>query len=187
VLGWQIDGTVPRGTSCVICVAPHTSNWDFIVGYAAKMAVGIDAHWLGKHTLFRGPMGPLLRAMGGIPIDRRAAHGVVEQAAEWFSRESHLMLGVTPEGTRRKVDRWKTGFYHIARHAGVPIWPVALDWGTHTLRLGPLYQTTKDEAADLLGLQDFFRRVRGKHPDQAFPPPAIQSEELRDAPHGNRR
>jgi len=169
--GWSIDGSVPDCPQLIVCVAPHTSNWDFVIGYAAKMAVGIDAHWLGKHTLFRGPLGLLGRAMGGIPVDRSAAHGVVAQVADWFRRKPHMMLGVTPEGTRRKVDRWKTGFYHIARDVGIPIWPVALDWGTRTVRLGPAFQTTDDEKADLAALQGFFRQFRGRHPDQAFPPP----------------
>jgi len=167
---WKIDGSLPDRASYIICVAPHTSNWDFVIGYAAKMALGLDAHWLGKHTLFRGPMGPLMRAMGGIPIDRSAAHGVVAQVVEWFRRKPNLVLGVTPEGTRRKVDRWKTGFYHIARDAKVAIWPVAFDWGTRTVRLGPLFDVTDDEEADLTALQNFFRAARGRHPDNAFPP-----------------
>lgn len=170
VSGWTIEGSLPDRSSYIICVAPHTSNWDFVIGYAAKMALGLDAHWLGKHTLFRGPMGPLLRAMGGIPIDRSAAHGVVAQVVEWFRRKPNLVLGVTPEGTRRKVDRWKTGFYHIARDAKVAIWPVAFDWGSRTVRLGPVFEVTGDEQADLTALQEFFRPARGRHPENAFPP-----------------
>jgi 1-acyl-sn-glycerol-3-phosphate acyltransferase len=169
--GWRIEGSVPEPRRYVACIVPHTSNWDFVIGYAAKLAIGVDANWLGKHTLFRWPLGPMLRAMGGIPIDRSAAHGFVEQAADWFRRKPELVLGIAPEGTRRRVDRWKTGFYHIAREADVPIWPVALDWGAHTVRLGPLFAPTGDADADLDALQDFFRRVHGKYPGQAFPPP----------------
>jgi len=168
--GWRIEGAVPDRPHLVVCVAPHTSNWDFVIGYAAKMALGVRAHWLGKHTLFRGPRGPLMRAMGGIPVDRGAAHGVVAQVAARFRREPQLVLGVAPEGTRRKVDRWKTGFYHIAREAGVPIWPVALDWGARVVRLGVPLAPTGEEAADIETLQGFFRRVRGRNPERAFPP-----------------
>lgn len=171
IAGWRIAGDLPAIPRFVACVAPHTSNWDFVVGYAAKMALGVRASWLGKHTLFFGPMGPLLRWMGGIPVDRRAAHGVVDQAAEWFRARPALVLGVAPEGTRRKVDRWKMGFYHIARIAGVPIVPVALDWGTRTVRVGAPFDPTGDEDADLQYLLAFYRRVRGRRPERAFPPP----------------
>jgi 1-acyl-sn-glycerol-3-phosphate acyltransferase len=171
--GWRIDGVVPEPRRYVVCIAPHTSNWDFVIGYATKLALGLDAGWLGKNTLFRGPLDPLLRAMGGIPVDRSAKHGVVDQAAEWFGRRAELVLGIAPEGTRHRVDQWKTGFYHIARLAGVPIWPVALDWGTRAVRLGSLFTLTGDADADLHAIQDFFRMVRGRFPDQAFPPPAV--------------
>lgn len=169
--GWRFDGEAPDVPRFVVLVAPHTSNWDFIIGYAAKLAIGLRASWLGKHSLFRGPLGPLMRALGGIPVDRRATSGVVGQIVEQFRASPALALGIAPEGTRRRVDRWKTGFYHMAREAGVPIWPVALDWGARTVRLGPLFRPTTDEDADLESLLDFYRAVRGRHPDQAFPPP----------------
>ena len=155
----------------VICVAPHTSNWDFVAGYAAKMAVGLRASWLGKHTLFKGVMGPLLQSMGGIPVDRGAPRGVVEQAAARFRSTPQLVLAVAPEGTRKKVTRWKSGFHRIARQAGVPIVPVALDWGSKTVHIGEPFQPTASERADLEALQEFFRVVRGKRPDQAYPEP----------------
>jgi 1-acyl-sn-glycerol-3-phosphate acyltransferase len=170
--GWRVEGEMPDTPQLVACVAPHTSNWDFVIGYLAKMALDVRAHWLGKHTLFRGPLGPLLRAMGGIAVDRSAAHGVVAQAVNGFRTHPRLLLGVAPEGTRSRVTRWKSGFYHIARGAGVPIWPVALDWGVRTLRLGPLFRPTGDEDADIAALQSFFTRVRGRNPERAFPPPA---------------
>ena len=172
VAGWRFESELPALSRFVICVGPHTSNWDFVIGYAAKMALGLRASWLGKHTLFTGPMGPLLRWMGGIPVDRSAAHGVVEQAAAQFRRQPALVLAVTPEGTRRQVGRWKMGFYHIARLADVPIVPVALDWGTRTVRIGDPCKPTDDEDADVERLMAFFRQVRGRHPELAFPPPS---------------
>ncbi len=169
--GWRVEGEVPDLAQFVVCVAPHTSNWDFVIGYAAKMALGVRASWLGKDTLFRGVLGPLLRRMGGIPVDRSASHGVVGQAVSWFRRQPQLVLGVAPEGTRRKVSGWKSGFYHIARGAGLPILPVALDWGTKTFRFAPVFVPTGDEEADITALQKFFRTVRGRDPSRAFPPP----------------
>jgi 1-acyl-sn-glycerol-3-phosphate acyltransferase len=169
--GWRIDGVIPDLPKLVVCVAPHTSNWDFVIAYLAKVALGLDASWLGKHSLFRGPAGPIMRAMGGIPVNRDAGGGIVEQAARTFHEKPKLLLGVAPEGTRRRVDRWKTGFYHIAREAGVPIWPVALDWGTQTVRSGSVFLPTGNEDVDLVELQSFFRNVRGRRPEHAFPPP----------------
>jgi len=168
---FRIAGALPATPKFVVCVAPHTSNWDFVVGYAAKLALGLRAGWLGKKSLFRGPLGPLLRAMGGIGVDRSAAHGVVAQVAGRFAESSSLVLGIAPEGTRRKVDRWRSGFYHIAHQAGVPIVPAGFDWGRRTLRIGAAFSPTGDEAADLLVLHRFFAGVRGKVPENAFPPP----------------
>jgi 1-acyl-sn-glycerol-3-phosphate acyltransferase len=169
---FRIAGELPEVPKFVVCIAPHTSNWDFVVGYAAKLVVAVRASWLGKHTLFRGPLGLLLRAMGGIPVDRRAAHGVVGEAVRNFAASPALVLGVAPEGTRKKVDRWKSGFYHIAHQAGVPIVPVGLDWGRRAIRIGEPFLATGDEAADMARLLEFFAHVRGKVPGNAYPPPA---------------
>jgi len=170
--GWRFEGEFPDVPKLVICVVPHTSNWDFVIGYAAKMSLNLRASWLGKDSLFWGPLGPLMRSMGGIPVDRSAPHGVVGQAADWFGSSAKLMLGIAPEGTRKKVERWKMGFYHIARRAGVPILPVALDWGTRRVRLGPPLTPSANESADLELLLEFYRRVRGRRPWLAYPPPA---------------
>lgn len=169
---FRVAGELPDSPKFVVCVAPHTSNWDFVVGYAAKLAVGVRAHWLGKKSLFRGPLGPVFRAMGGIAVDRREAHGVVGQVVRRFEESRSLVIGVAPEGTRRKVDRWRSGFYQIARQAGVPIVPVALDWGRGTVRIGDAFPPTGDEDADLAALQRFFAAARGKVPENGFPPPA---------------
>lgn len=166
-----IAGELPAVPRFVVCAAPHTSNWDFVVAYAAKLVVGLRVSWLGKHSLFRGPPGALLRAMGGIPVDRRAAHGVVMQVARRFAESPELAIGLAPEGTRRKVERWRTGFYHIARQAGVPIVPIAIDWGSRSIRIGEVFPPTGDEAADLQVLYRFFAGARGRKPENAFPPP----------------
>jgi len=168
---FRITGELPRIPKFVVCVAPHTSNWDFVIGYAAKLVVGLRASWLGKKGLFRGPLGPLFRALGGIPVDRTTARGAVGQAARQFVESPALVLGVAPEGTRRRVDRWRTGFYHIAADAGVPILPVALDWGRRTVRIGEPFPPTGDEERDLVALQRMFVDVRGKVPENGFPPP----------------
>lgn len=138
LMRWRIEGTLPNVRKLVVIVAPHTTNWDFIVGLAAKFALGLRARWLGKHTLFRGPAGLVFRALGGIPVDRRAAHDVVSQAVREFEHSERMVLAIAPEGTRKGVERWKTGFWHIARGAAVPILQVVLDRERRILRIGAI-------------------------------------------------
>jgi 1-acyl-sn-glycerol-3-phosphate acyltransferase len=165
LLGWRVEGAVPDVPRCVIVAAPHTSNWDFVVGIAAKLALGLRVRWLGKHTLFRWPFAGLLRWLGGIPVDREAAVGVVETAVERLRAEEKLFLGLTPEGTRQKVDRWKSGFHRIALGAGVPILPVRIDWSRRAIGLAPLFTTSADYDADLARLQAQFTRGMARHPE----------------------
>lgn len=166
-LRWRVGGAVPDVAKCVIVAAPHTSNWDFVVGIAAKLALRLHVHWLGKHTLFRWPFASLLRRLGGIPVDREAGEGLVGTAVAWFERERQLFLGVTPEGTRRRVERWKSGFHRIALGAGVPMLPIRLDWSRRTVELLPLFIPTPDYESDLERLQALFTPEMARDP-QSF-------------------
>lgn len=121
------------------------------------------AYWMGKHTLFRWPFGPLFKWLGGIPIERSSAHGVVEQTVDAFSQHERLVIGIPPEGTRSKVSRWKTGFYHIAYKAKVPIVLGFVDFPTKTGGFGPLFAPTGDLEADLKEIQHFYGDKRGKY------------------------
>lgn len=143
-------------------MAPHTSNWDFIVGVAAKLALGLDVMWLGKDTLFHGPLGALMRRLGGRPVDRTASHDVVKDVVDEFARRERMVLALAPEGTRKRVDRWRTGFYHIAHTAGVPIVPVALNFGARAIQILPPFTTTGNADADITALQQRFIGVRGR-------------------------
>jgi 1-acyl-sn-glycerol-3-phosphate acyltransferase len=163
VMGWRVDGNIPNVRKLVIIAAPHTSNWDFIVGIAAKLALGLEVRFLGKDTLFRFPLGSLMRAWGGIPVDRSASHDVVKTVVEEFARRERLVFGVAPEGTRKRVARWRTGFYHIAHGAGVPVLPVALNFGARAVQIGAPFSTTGDVDADVRELQRCFAGVRGKN------------------------
>src|ERR1043165_6611095 len=129
LLGWRIEGDIPDHPRMVVIVAPHTSNWDFAVGLAARYALRLDASWLRKHTVFRWGLGRHMPASGGIPVDRSSSHDVVAHTIEEFSSRPRVVLVIAPEGTRKRVARWKTGFWHIAKGAEVPILPVAFDWG----------------------------------------------------------
>ncbi len=126
--GWKIEGQLPALDKFVVIGAHHTSNWDFVAFLAAKFVLRLNARWFGKHTLFNGPLGGLMRRWGGIPIQRHLKLNTVDQAIQAFREHREFMLIIAPEGTRKKVDRWRMGFYHIARGAGVPVVPAALDY-----------------------------------------------------------
>jgi len=166
ISGWRFEGHFPDCTQAVIVAAPHTSNWDFVIGMSGVFALGIRVSWMGKHTLFAGPQGALARWLGGIPINRAAAHGVVEQMATVFAENAQLLLVVTPEGTRSKVTHWKSGFWHIARHAGVPILLGALDYRRKRLVFGPLIEPGDDLAEDMARIQTHYRGMTPRHPER---------------------
>lgn len=121
IFGWKAVGKVPPFPKFVVIAAPHTSNWDLPVMLALAFFLGVHVSWMGKHTIFRGPFGPLFRWLGGIPLDRASSHNAVDQMIQAFKEHDSLFLGLAPEGTRRRVAFWKSGFYHIATGAGVPI------------------------------------------------------------------
>jgi 1-acyl-sn-glycerol-3-phosphate acyltransferase len=162
VMGWSVQGNIPNLPKLVLIAAPHTSNWDFIVGVAAKLALGLDAMWMGKDSLFRGPLGHVMRRLGGRPVDRAASHDVVREMVGEFNRRERLVLALAPEGTRKRVERWRTGFYHIAHAARVPIVPVALNFGARAIQIGSPFTTTGDVDADVHTLQQRFADVRGR-------------------------
>lgn len=170
---WRFEGEFPDYPQLVVIVAPHTSNWDFIVGYAAKLALGIDARFLGKHTLFRFPLGGLMRWLGGTPVDRSMPKGVVEQVVEWFEANDCFVLGLSPEGTRRRIAPWKTGFHRIARAAAVPILPVYLDYGRRVIGFGEPFEPTEHAEVDLRRLGLFFEGITARHPEQ-FALPSVE-------------
>lgn len=159
--GWRIDGAFPADPKYVLIVAPHTSNWDFLVGVAVAFAVELRASWLGKHSLFQPPFTSFLRWLGGIPVDRSASHGVVGACVRAFETAPNLMLALAPEGTRKGVSQWKSGFYHIAVAAGVPILPVGFDYREHVVRLMPLFHPSGDLDRDLPLIQALFDQVHG--------------------------
>ncbi|WP_152219408.1 lysophospholipid acyltransferase family protein [Pseudomonas sp. SCB32] len=166
--GWRIEGSLPALDKFVVIGAHHTSNWDFMLFLAAKFVLRLNARWFGKHTLFRGPWGGLMRRWGGIPIQRHLKLNTVDQAVKAFNESREMMLILSPEGTRKKVERWKMGFYHIARGAGVPIVLAALDYPGRRIVIGEPYWPTGDEAGDLRRMLDFYQPFVPKKPEYAF-------------------
>ena len=162
LLRWRIEGEVPDLPKFVIAVAPHTSNWDFVVGVAAMFALDLRLAFIGKHTLFRGPFGAVLRWMGGIPVDRSSPHGVVAESVEAFVKMDRRILAIAPQGTRKPVERFKPGFLHIARGARVPVVLAALDYQARCVRLGPSFEVGEDIEEERRRTEEFFRPIRGK-------------------------
>ncbi len=167
LLGWRVDIAVPPGPRCVIAVYPHTSNWDFLVGYLAKLACGLPVHFVGKHTIFRGPFGAILRRMGGIPVDRRHPAGLLPQLVREMRARPWMWLAIAPEGTRSYVDHWKSGFYRIAVEARVPIGLAFIDWRERVVGLTTYLEPTGDEAADLARIRAAYEGKTGKRPELA--------------------
>ena len=163
--GWRLDGALPPLRKFVIVVAPHTSNWDFPLGVLAMLALDLRAHWLGKHTLFHGPMGALMRALGGEPVDRAQPGDVVEQVAARIRAADAYVLGLSPEGTR-SARPWKSGFHRIACAANVPVVPAWIDYATHTIGIGAPLTMTGDLEADLARLGAHFHAGMARYPRQ---------------------
>jgi Acyltransferase len=166
--GWQIAlGDAPKPP--FVCIgAPHTSNWDFMLMLAAILEQGLDARWLGKHTLFRFPFGSLMRWLGGIPVDRSAPHNLVAQVVQDLKSHPQLVLCLAPEGTRKKVTRWKTGFYHIARETQLPIVLAGIDVGNRQVCCLGVRHTQGDPEREILEIQRRYRGLDGFIPENAF-------------------
>jgi 1-acyl-sn-glycerol-3-phosphate acyltransferase len=165
LFGWRIEGAFPDAPKFVLIVAPHTSNWDFPVGLMAKFALRLDVRYMAKSSLFWFPLGRFLRAMGGISVDRSSASDVAATSAREFARREKLVLVITPEGTRSRVERWKSGFYRIALAAKVPVVLVAFDYPARVVRLGPAFQPTGNYDADLAAMQSHVKASMARHPE----------------------
>ncbi len=163
--GWRLTGEIPAARRFVMIAAPHTSNWDLPMTLALVFAFRLKVYFLAKHTLFRQPFGSFLRWLGGIPVDRSKANNFVEQAAELFSIHDDLILIVPPEGTRKRVRFWKSGFYHIACGAKVPIVLGFIDFKRKVAGFGGTYVPSGNFDADLIEIQAFYAGITGKNPD----------------------
>jgi 1-acyl-sn-glycerol-3-phosphate acyltransferase len=161
LFGWRVDGEFPDRAKLIAIVAPHTSNWDFVLGIAAIFALGLGVRFLGKHTLFRPPLGWFMRWLGGTPVVRETPQGAVGDAVEMIAREEKVLLAIAPAGTRKRGTPWRSGFYNIALAAKLPIVPVGFDFGRKAVRLFPLFEPTGSYEADLANLQALYADVRG--------------------------
>lgn len=165
LFGWRLLGRLPDVPKLIIIGAPHSSYWDGIWGLLMKAGMGLDINIMIKREVMDGPLGPILRGFGLIPIDRGAAIGVVEQMVQRFGEHERMWLGITPEGTRKRVEQWKSGFLRIAHDADVPILPVFVDYPSKTFTLGTVQRASDDIDADLVRIRALFAGYHGKHRD----------------------
>lgn len=175
--GWKVEGQVPDGVpKAVLIAAPHTSNWDFVFALAAGWALGLRIRWLGKDALFKPPLGWLLRPLGGLAVDRSKPHGMVGEVARSFREVDAMLLMVPAEGTRSRRDYWKSGFYFMAKEAGVPILAGYLDYGRKVASTGIPLQPSSDVRADMDVLRAHYDGRVGAHP-QHFSPVRLRQED----------
>ncbi|MFT4993187.1 MAG: 1-acyl-sn-glycerol-3-phosphate acyltransferase [Paraglaciecola sp.] len=167
LMGWRFSGVFPSHSKMILIVAPHTSNWDFVIGLAVAFSLRLKITFFGKHSIFIPPFNRLLRHWGGIPVERSASHGVVGQIAAEMRKADKMILCLAPEGTRSKVENWKTGFLHIAYQAEVPVFLVAFDYKKKHIEFGPVLKIGEDIPHELDKIYQHYAGVVAKYPDKA--------------------
>jgi len=167
LMGWKAVNTIPTDLKkFIMVVAPHTSSSDIYMGFAFRSLLKLNhIKFIAKHELFKPPFGFLFRWSGGVPVDRFNNNNFVDQVVDMFNNNESFAIALSPEGTRKKVDRLRTGFYHIAKKANVPIIMLALDFEHKEFRFAPPFYTTDNTAADFKHIIDFFANVKGKNPE----------------------
>ena len=168
LMGWRFNGIFPDIKQCVIAVVPHTSNWDFLMGLVIRKVWDIEINYIGKKSLFKWPYGWFFRWTGGAPIDRTKNIDTVQATAALFKEREVFRLALSPEGTRKKVAQWKTGFYYIAKTAQVPLVLVTFDYGKKEVKISEPIFTTEHKEADFNVFEDFYEGALGKNPEQGF-------------------
>lgn len=166
LFGWKIKGEVPPIKKFVVIAAPHTSAWDLVFGLCAIYILRLKLTFFAKKEAFDSPLGFLFRAFGGVPVDRSSKHNMVEHVVKMFEEHDSFILALAPEGTRKYVAKWKTGFYYIALAARVPIICAYLDFENKTVGIGPTIYPSRDLEKDMETILNFYRPIKGKHPQK---------------------
>ena len=169
LIGWQVSCSLPPRDKYVLVGAPHTSNWDFPLSLLMMWATGLRCNWVAKHTLFKGPLGPIMRALGGIPVDRRGGVGFTKKVIEAFASRDRFVLAISPEGTRSLTKQWKGGFYHIALATDVPIALGYIDYPRRQIGIERMFEPSGDVETDFKILAEYYRDKIGKRPEKQGP------------------
>jgi len=172
--GWRVVGPLPDIRKYLIIAAFHTSNWDFVIGLCAAFILRIRVSWIGKDNLFISPFDRFFRWLGGIPIDRSKSQNMVDRTIRAFREKQDLIIALAPEGTRKRIAYWKSGFYHIAVGAGVPIVLAFIDYPSKSCGIGEVMYPTGDLKADMVEIREFYSRFSGKFPDMMTLPVLLQ-------------
>lgn len=174
IMGWRLTGATPDAPKFVIAAAPHTSNMDGLLLLIAAFAMGLDQHWILKHTLFKGIWGPILRWTGAISVNRRQAGGMVQQVMTQFEQRAQFVVIVSPEGTRNRTETWKSGFHRIAARAQVPVCLGFIDYKLRRVGFGPSFTPSDDYRQDLETMSGFYRLITPRHPELFALPKALR-------------
>jgi len=180
LLGWHVDVTLPKEKKFVMIGAPHTTNWDLPIGLLCFWSVPVHITWVGKKQLFIGPFNYFFRALGGIPVDRSAHTGFIDQIAQQFNDREEMIFGLTPEGTRSTTEYWKTGFYYIALKAKVPICCAYVDFPRRTIGFGKMIIPSGDINKDFVQIKLFYQDKKGKYPEKQGPVRIKQKQQASD-------
>ncbi len=166
LLGWTVQVSVPDYPKAVICVAPHTSNWDFILGELAIRSVGRSAGFLMKKSWFFWPLGPIFRAIGGVAVGHEPGRSLTRQLIDRFNESTRLVVAITPEGTRSRTAQWHTGFLHVAMGANVPVCLAAIDFARKDITLTRTFTPTGNVEADMRAIKDYYKNCTGLYPEK---------------------
>ena len=167
--GWRVTGNLPDERRLLVIAAPHTSNWDWVIAMFAMLALGVRINYLIKDTLFVWPLSVLLRASGGIPTDRSAPAGLVEEVATRVCETEQVVMVITPEGTRSRVETWKTGFLRVAELARLPVVQVAWHYPDRLVHNGPVAELSGDHERDIARIRAWYRQFIGRNPENQSP------------------
>jgi len=166
LMGWKLVNDFPKDIKkYVVIAAPHTSWQDFPIGILARNTSGVRINFIGKDSLFKGPFGFIFKSLGGTPVDRTKNNNLVDAIVDVFKEKNEFILALSPEGTRKKVEKWKTGFYYIAKGANVPVVMATLDFGKKEVKISEPYYTTDDKEKDFEYFTSFYKDVLGKKPE----------------------
>ena len=164
---WHVEGEICQSPKFVVVMAPHTSWWDFTTNFGVLLALGLDASWFIATKYAKGGIGKLLGFVGAVPVERSERSDMVTQMANLFRSREKFILAIFPEGTRKPVSKWKSGFWHIAKQARVPVQLVTVDYAKRATIFGPVLETSDDMDKDILIMREYFKKVIAKRPENA--------------------
>ena len=165
ITGWKFKGDIPRSDRIILVAGPHTSNWDFLLALAFIFGLNLNVFWIGKHTLFKNGFSKIMRKLGGIPVDRASPELLMNEVSHIVKKQQGVIIAISPEGTRKKVERLKSGFLRIAKTTNSQILLAGIDFESKLIHLGKLFHPSGNTESDLLNVHNYFRQFKGKRPE----------------------